>query len=56
MEFLQAYSFTIKHKFGVQNVIADAFSRKIALLSSMEVKVVGFEAFKELFENDADFG
>ena len=56
MEFLQSYNFTIKHKSGVQNVVADALSRKHSLLSAMEVKVVGFETFKDLYENDVDFG
>ena len=56
MEFLQAYNFTIKHKAGVHNVVADALSRKHALLTSMQVKVVGFEKVKELYEKDAHFG
>ena len=56
VEFLQSYNFTIKHKSGVQNVVADALSRKHSLLSAMEVKVVGFETFKDLYENDVDFG
>ena len=39
---------------GVQNVVADALSRKHSLLSAMEVKVVGFETFKYPYENDVD--
>ena len=54
MEFFQVYNFTIKHKAGVQNVVADALSRKYTLLSSMQVKVVGFEILKDLYENDDD--
>ena len=54
VEFLQVYNFTIKHKAGVQNVVADALSRKYTLLSSMQVKVVGFEILKDLYENDDD--
>ena len=56
VEFLQAYNFTIKHKAGVHNVIVNAWSRKHVLLTSMQVKVVGFEIVKELYEKDADFG
>ena len=55
-KFFQAYNFTIKQKAGVQNVVADALSRKHSLLSSMEVKVIGFETFKYLYENEMDFG
>ena len=55
VEFLQAYNFTIRHKVGVQNVMANALSRKRLLLSSMQVRVIGFETFKELYENDANF-
>ena len=56
VEFLQAYNVSIKYKASMQNVVADALSRKHALLSSIKVKVIGFEAFKELYENEVDFG
>ena len=56
VEFLQAYNFTIKHKADVHNVVADALSRKHALVTSMQVQVVGFNVFKELYKEDADFG
>ncbi|PKI67469.1 hypothetical protein CRG98_012053 [Punica granatum] len=55
VEFLQAYTFVIKHKSGAQNQVADALSRRHTFLSSMEVKVVGFEVVKELYEKDPDF-
>ena len=56
VEFLQAYNFTIKHKIGVHNVVANALSRKHALVTSMQVQVVGFNVLKELYKEDADFG
>ena len=56
VEFLQAYNFTIKHKSGSQNVVADALSRKHSLLTALKVKVVGFEVLQELYKDDAYFG
>ena len=53
---LASVNFTFKHKVGVHNVVADALSRKHALVTSMQVQVVGFDVLKELYEEDADFG
>lgn len=56
MEFFQAFSFVIKYKDGSQNHAADKLSHWHSLLSTMQVKVVGFEVLKKLCEGDIDFG
>ena len=56
VEFLQAYNFSVKHKMGVQKVVADALSKRHILLSAIKVKCIRLETFKELNENDMDFG
>jgi len=55
VEFLQSYTFHIKHKPGVQNKVADALSRRYSLLNTLQVKIIGFDVVKELFESDEDF-
>ena len=56
VEFLQPYSFSIKHKSEKLNKVANALSRRHSLLNTMEVQVLGFEVLKELYNDDLDFG
>ena len=56
VEFLQAYNFTIKHKAGVHNVVADALSRKYSSLTSLRIKVVGFDILRDMYKDDVEFG
>ena len=55
-EFIEAFSYVIKYKQGKENVVADALSRRYALLAFLETKLLGFEFVKELYANDSDFG
>jgi hypothetical protein len=40
---------------GKENVVADALSRKSVLLNQLEVKVLGLEAIKKLYDIDLVF-
>nr|GEW55560.1 hypothetical protein [Tanacetum cinerariifolium] len=56
VEYLQAFTFTIKHKSGKLNKGADALSRKYALINSLHPKVMGLELLKHDYSSDPDFG
>nr|GEW74088.1 hypothetical protein [Tanacetum cinerariifolium] len=52
VEFLQAYTFNVKHKSCVTNKVADALSRRRSFLSTVKVNVHDFEIIKELYKED----
>jgi len=56
VEYLQAYSFVLKHKSGIENKAANALSRRVTLLTVMSVEVTGFERLKEEYESCSEFG
>ena len=45
----------IKYKQGKENIVADALSRRYVLLSTLDVRFLGFEHIKELYKDDSDF-
>lgn len=47
VEFIQSFTFMIKHKSGEKNVVVDALSRKNIKLVMMESMLIGFEVLKE---------
>ena len=54
MEFIETFPYVIKYKQGKENIVADALSRRYALISTLNAKLLGFE-YKELYVNDDDF-
>jgi hypothetical protein len=54
VEFLQIYSFLLKHRSEKSNKAADALSQRIALINTMLVEVVSLNYLKTLYEEDAD--
>ena len=55
-EFIETFPYVIRYKQGKENVVADALSRRYALISSLDAKFLGFEHIKELYYDDHDFG
>ena len=45
----------IKYKQGNENVVANALSRRYALLTSMFTKLLGFKLLKDLYANYSNF-
>ena len=55
VEYLQSFTFVIKHKSGVTNKVVDALSRRHSFLTEMKVEVLGFDEMKELYDANLDF-
>ena len=45
----------LKHRSGKSNRVVDALSRRQLFLTVMQVEVVGFDEFKNLYPKDPDF-
>jgi hypothetical protein len=56
VDFLQQYTFVLKHKAGTENKVVDALSRKICLLQTHTAHITCFEDLKEHYRADPDFG
>ena len=53
--YLQQFTFVIKHQSRKLNKVADALSRRHALVSTLSVSVTGFETFATLYATDPFF-
>lgn len=53
---LQEFHFSLHHKSGKNNRVADALSHKHAMLSSMKVDVMDFELIRDLLPSNPYFG
>jgi hypothetical protein len=47
-EFIESFPYIVKYKKGKDNVVADALSRRDALLSQLDAKIFGLESIKDL--------
>ncbi|KAF8109192.1 hypothetical protein N665_0101s0022 [Sinapis alba] len=56
IDYLQQFTFVIKHTSGASNRVADALSRRHSLLAVLHSSVPGFAAFVDLYPTDIYFG
>jgi hypothetical protein len=55
VEFIEYFPYVIKHKKGKENIIAEALSRRYALLTKLDYKFFGLETIKDQYVHDANF-
>ncbi|XP_038704723.1 uncharacterized protein LOC120000670 [Tripterygium wilfordii] len=55
VDFLQQFTFVLKHKSGIENKVADALSRRLHLLTTFSLAATGFELIRDLYATDSDF-
>ena len=55
VEFLQGFTFVIKHVSGKENKVADALSKKSLMVQESQIQVLGFDFLKDLYKSNLDF-
>ncbi|RDX79658.1 hypothetical protein CR513_39897, partial [Mucuna pruriens] len=55
VKFLEQFSYVIIHKQEKANIVAEALSRRQALLAMLETKLLGFVRLKDLYVTNVDF-
>jgi hypothetical protein len=55
VEFMQNFTFVIKHISGISNKVADSLSRSCLILQEFQVDTLGFKHLKEMYKEDLDF-
>ena len=56
VKFIEVFPYVIRYKQGKENVVADALSRRHALITTLSAKLLGFEQIKDMYATDSDFG
>ena len=54
-EIIESFPYIVKYKKGKENIVADALSRRHALLSQLDAKILGLENIKDLYATDSFF-
>jgi len=55
VEFIEQFSYVIKHKQKNANVVVDVLSRRHTLLNVLDTKYLGFDHIEEIYKDDLDF-
>jgi hypothetical protein len=55
VEFIQNFTFFIKHITGNANKVVDVLSRRCLIMREFQVKTLGFEHLKNMYHDDIDF-
>ena len=55
VEFLQSFTFVLKHINGKVNKVVDALSRRCLIMQESQIHILGFDYLKDLYDIDADF-
>jgi hypothetical protein len=55
VEYMQNFTFVIKHISSTANKVADALSRKCLLLQEFRVRTLGFDDMRDMYADDLDF-
>jgi hypothetical protein len=55
VEYIESFSYVIKHKKVKDNVIVNALSRRYTMLPQLYYRIFGLESIKEQYDNNADF-
>lgn len=52
IEFIESFLYVIKYKQDKKYVVVDALSRRYALISTLNSKLLDFEKIKDMYAND----
>jgi hypothetical protein len=55
IEFIETFPYVVKRKCGKDKIVADALSKRCALVTQLYTKVLGLESIKKLYVGDSDF-
>ena len=55
ISYFEQFKFVIRHKSRVDNKALDALSKRLQLLVTLQIQIIGFHFLREFYEKDEDF-